>query len=64
MYGERDDPCKMTYSIMAFVERDLPDKRANSNEHEKQGTHGRICSMKTQRRTGKALGMWGGAAHL
>ena len=33
-----EDPCKSTYSRIAFIERDLPDKRANSNEHEEQGS--------------------------
>ena len=28
---ENEDPCKSTYSRIAFIERGLPDKRANSN---------------------------------
>ena len=54
--GTNEDPCKMTCSKIAFLERSLPDKRANSNQHEMQGKHGRIWHEGTER-TGKALGM-------
>ena len=35
LYGESDDPCKMTYSRMAFTERGLGDKKIQSSEHTK-----------------------------
>ena len=34
-YGKHKDPCKITYSRMAFVERGLGNKRAHANEHAK-----------------------------
>ena len=54
--GTNEDPCKMTCSKIPFLERSLPDKRANSNQHKMQGKHGRIWHEGTER-TGKALGM-------
>ena len=33
LYGEREDPCKLTYSRMTLVKRGLGDKRAHANEH-------------------------------
>ena len=34
-YGEREDPCKITYSRMAFIERGLGNERPHANEHTK-----------------------------
>ena len=33
LYGESEDPCKMTYSRVAFTERGLGDKKIQSSEH-------------------------------
>ena len=62
LYGKHEDPCKMTYSRMAFTKCGLPDNGANSNKHEEQA-HARPIWHGTQGAQARRWA-WGGAAHL